>query len=194
MSNKMTSLSAPPSFSGLVERAESSRSTLQGARHAFVASMYERQATSLVKHLYRKLHDADEALEVAHEAWMRLMNHRAPEGLENAQAFLFQTANNLVIDRARHAAVEQRYLATQANADFSEPGPTAERQYLAREDLTLLIAALDELPPATRQAFMLHRFNGLSYHAIAEALGVSNSMVEKHVIRALKALRKALAR
>ena len=201
MSDNMTSISLQPSFpapapasarSDAVGHASLDPANPVGAKHAFVASMYESQATSLVKHLYRKLHDADEALEVAHEAWLRLMNHRAPEGLENARAFLFQTANNLVIDRARHAAVEQRYLAAQAGAELSKVGPTAERQYLAREELNTLVAALDELPPATREAFMLHRFSGLSYLAIADALGVSSSMVEKHVIRALKALRAAV--
>ena len=160
--------------------------------HSFVASMYASQSTSLVKHLSRRLKSVDEAFEVAQEAWLRLMNHDAPEGLDNARAFLFQTANNLVVDRARHAAVEQRYLDAQTTHALHTVGPTADEQYQAREDLETMMRALDTLPANTRDAFLLHRVAGLPYLEIARILNVSASMVEKHIIRALKALRGAI--
>ncbi|MEM1435685.1 MAG: sigma-70 family RNA polymerase sigma factor [Pseudomonadota bacterium] len=156
--------------------------------------MYATQATSLVNFLAARFRNSEEALEVAQEAWIRLMRHNNPEGLENARAFLFQTANNLAIDRARRAAVEERFALAEAAATASDAAPSAEHTCAADEELRRLIDALGELPDATREAFVLHRFRGLPYQEIAAALGVSASMVEKHIIRALKQLRGALRR
>jgi len=44
---------------------------------------------------------------------------------------------------------------------------------------------LAELSPRRREALMLHRFEGLSQAQIAERMGVSISMVEKHIAFAL---------
>lgn len=152
------------------------------------------QATSLVKFLTSRFRDAEEALEVAQEAWIRLMRHDDPEGLENARAFLFQTANNLAIDRVRRAAVEARFVVAETAAMATDAAPSAERAYQSNEELQRIVEALGRLPETTREAFVMHRFRGLPYQEIAEFLGVSTSMVEKHIIRALKQLRAAIQR
>ena len=154
--------------------------------------MYVTQATSLVNFLASRFRDAEAALEVAQEAWIRLMRHDNPESLENARAFLFQTANNLAIDRVRRAAVEERFALAEAVATASDAAPSAEQTCTSKEELQRIIDALGELPEATREAFVLHRFRGLPYQDIAASLGVSSSMVEKHIIRALKQLRRAI--
>jgi RNA polymerase sigma-70 factor (ECF subfamily) len=45
------------------------------------------------------------------------------------------------------------------------------------------------LPPRTRDAFLLHRFEDQTYGQIAKRLGVSVSMVEKHIAEALRQLK-----
>jgi len=50
------------------------------------------------------------------------------------------------------------------------------------------------LPPRSREVFLLQRSEGLSYLQIAEQLGISVSMVEKHVARAAFFLRDWMAR
>ncbi len=47
----------------------------------------------------------------------------------------------------------------------------------------------EDLPPRTRDAFLLNRFEGQTYSQIAKRLGVSVSMVEKHIAEALRQLK-----
>ena len=54
-------------------------------------------------------------------------------------------------------------------------------------------SSLDELPPRTSRAFLLQRYEGLTYSAIAKQLGISVSAVEKHMMRALLHLQARLA-
>ena len=45
---------------------------------------------------------------------------------------------------------------------------------------------LSMLPPKCRQAFELRKFDGLSQREIAARMGISQSTVEKHLIKALR--------
>lgn len=60
--------------------------------------------------------------------------------------------------------------------------------------LAQLKAVLDELSPRRREALMLHRFEGLSQVQIAERMGISVSMVEKHIAFALLHCKQHLQR
>jgi RNA polymerase sigma-70 factor (ECF subfamily) len=50
---------------------------------------------------------------------------------------------------------------------------------------------LERLPDRVRAAFLLHRFEELSYSEIAKRLGVSVSSIEKYISQALKELTAA---
>ena len=165
-----------------------------GPKTAFVADLYTQQATPLVKYLTARFRNPEEAQEIAQEAWLRFYRLPAPENLQNAKAFLFQTASNLAIDRARRASLEQRYLDQEAKEPTRDESPTVEQAMQSREELELIEHALSQLPLKCRQAFVMHRVSGLSYPGIAEALAVSTSMVEKYIIQALKHFRSTLNR
>ena len=49
--------------------------------------------------------------------------------------------------------------------------------------------AVDALPPAYREAFVMHRFDNKSYKEIAEVLQVSPKTVDYRIQQALKQLR-----
>lgn len=48
------------------------------------------------------------------------------------------------------------------------------------------------LPQRTREAFLMHRFESQTYRQIAARLGVSVSMVEKHIAEALRQLKTSV--
>jgi RNA polymerase sigma-70 factor (ECF subfamily) len=57
-----------------------------------------------------------------------------------------------------------------------------------REDVDRLVEALAAMPDLTRDAFVLHRFEEMSYDAIADHLGISNSAVGRHLMKAVRFL------
>lgn len=54
--------------------------------------------------------------------------------------------------------------------------------------------ALAKLEPRTREVFLLHRLDGLTYGEIAERLGISAEAVERHIADALYDLAKRMER
>ncbi|MGH8366261.1 MAG: sigma factor-like helix-turn-helix DNA-binding protein, partial [Pseudomonas sp.] len=52
--------------------------------------------------------------------------------------------------------------------------------------LEMLERALAELPPLCRDSFLLRKLDGLSHLQIAERLGISRALVEKHIVNAMK--------
>lgn len=162
------------------------------AKSAFVSDLYVQQSTPLVKYLTARFRNPEEAKEIAQEAWLRFFRLPAPESLKSPKAFLFQTASNLAIDRARRAALEQRYFDQESAEQQHDASTTVEQAIQGREELDLIDIALTELPLKCRQAFVMHRVSGLSYNDIADALSVSTSMIEKYIIQALKHFRNTL--
>ena len=45
----------------------------------------------------------------------------------------------------------------------------------------MIKTVFDGLSKKTREAFVLHRFGGLTYEQIAEETGISRSMVARHI-------------
>ncbi len=74
-----------------------------------------------------------------------------------------------------------------------DPGGTSpEAQFQAGQRIQQVAEVLRKLPYKCRRAFILHRFEGRTHTEIARELGVSRSMVEKYLIRALDRLRQRL--
>ncbi|MEI3797427.1 MULTISPECIES: RNA polymerase sigma factor [unclassified Chitinophaga] len=59
-----------------------------------------------------------------------------------------------------------------------------------RQQLLQLETAIEKLPAPTRTVYLLHRESGLSYKEIAAKMSISVSMVEKHMSKAIRLLKK----
>jgi RNA polymerase sigma factor (sigma-70 family) len=135
--------------------------------------------------------DADD---VAQDACVRVLD-RQPHNVRDPLRYLFRIARNLVIDRRRKRVRDAALSDSLAVIEFGSNYPADPERILAgKQDLERVLAAIACLPPRCREAFMLHRFDGLSYAAIARRMGVSTSMVEKHIAEAmLRVTRAAVA-
>lgn len=161
------------------------------------ALLMDELATPLVRYLSKKVPNNEDANDLAQEALLRMHRFQQSRDLENARAFLYKTANNLVIDQLRRARVHDRYMLTEMLPEHSDEDndkfePSAERTVSAKEELDQIYKVVDQMPEKVRRAFLMHRGKDMSYPEIADEMGVSTSMVEKYIIQALKILRQEL--
>ena len=155
-------------------------------------------ATPLVRYLARKVPNNEDANDLAQEALLRMHKFQQSRQLDNARAFLYKTANNLVVDKIRREKVHDKYvsfemLPEQSDEDNDKFAPSAERTVSAEEELAQIYKVVDKMPEKVRRAFLMHRGKDMSYNEIASEMSVSTSMVEKYIIQALKILRNELS-
>jgi RNA polymerase sigma-70 factor (ECF subfamily) len=138
----------------------------------------------LVRYLTRRLGDRDWAEEVAQETFVRAL--RQPT-ITNERAWLFTVANNLVRDEARKDARRRRHLALLREEErdaIAEPEPTSLER---AQEAALARRAVEQLAERDRLALLM-REEGLDYHEIAEALGLSVGSIGTTLARARRRL------
>lgn len=160
----------------------------------FISSLFDRHGKALRRFLQARFGGEADVDDIAQEAWVRMQRVREPEQLDNARAFLFQTAANLAVDHLRRVDFERQHFVPDEDgvADEARDFASPERALDADQQLSLVDEAIAELPSRCRQAFVMHRTRDMTYPEIARQLGVSTSMVEKYVIQALKHCRRRL--
>jgi RNA polymerase sigma-70 factor (ECF subfamily) len=128
----------------------------------------------------RTEHDAEDLVQ---EAWMRLASYESEKAVEKPEAFLMRAALNLSIDayRMRVSHGEQVMIDEVVLIDAS---PSTEAVVLARERMTRLGAGVARLGDKTREIFLSHRVDGMTYQQIAQRHKLSISTVEKHIAKA----------
>ena len=172
-------------YQGAIIMAEKDRSSLL---RLFVAHYAE-----LTGYLTRRLGSPGQASEVAHDTYLRLQGLNSAPEIDNPRAYLYRVADNIALDRLRAEGRRARLLVQDDSADEQpSDAPSAETVLEHKERLRLLAVAIDELPPRCREVFLLHKIDGLSHGEIAKRLGISRSMAEKHVMRALAYCRDRL--
>lgn len=147
-------------------------------------------ADDLLRFLTGRLKCREAAADLTHETCLRLHRFCRDNPPDNARAMAFHIAVNLAIDYQRKAAVRQRFGAAveidtlhDTLAGDESVGP--ERIVMSGQRLKHVRQALDELPGNCRTAFLLHSLEGLGYSEIALRMGISKSMVGKHIARAM---------
>jgi len=151
----------------------------------------------LIGYLRRKGQTVEDAEDVVHDAFVRF--HRAGHDLAAADArpLLFVIARNLQYDRWKASGrdavrgVEDIQTLDAGPRAVASDAPAADQHLTGRQDLAAAAAVIRALPPRTRDAFLMHRFGEMNYRQIAQRLGVSVSMVEKHIAEALRQLKKS---
>ena len=134
--------------------------------------------------------NAVETEDLTQEVFVRMVGRTAPRTLHNPEGYAFTLARNLLKDRARRACTRPATAAISLDhLDIPSQLPSPEEAFECAERLEEATSVLNSLRAETRLAFLLHRLHGASYASIAAQLGVSISMVEKHIMGALSALR-----
>jgi RNA polymerase sigma-70 factor (ECF subfamily) len=130
----------------------------------------------------RSVEDADDLIQ---EAFLRLQVYCRDHTVEQPEAFLVRTALNLSTDQARYDRRQRLDYGVLEKLALVDPSPSPDAVYAGQKRLLHWKRGLAALSPRRREVFLLNRLEGYSFPQIAERLGISLSMVEKHAARAV---------
>ena len=151
-----------------------------------IAELFRAHNSALVSFLAARLNNAQDARDVAQEAYVRLLQLDRPGALSFLRGYLFKIAENLAIDRIRHRALRARVAYTEKLLfDELDEHSSPEGNLLAQEELSRISARLMELPANCRQAFIMHVLLDRPTRDIAAEMNVSDRMVRNYVTRGL---------
>jgi RNA polymerase sigma factor (sigma-70 family) len=130
--------------------------------------------------------------DLTQDVFVRLAGPSAQAELREPDAFVFTLARNLVRDRARRLHTRAASMSVDMDdiSDLCCQRPTPEKALELSQSLQRVEDILNHLKPSTREAFEMHRVHGNSYAEIALHMKISVSMVEKHIMAAMVALRE----
>jgi len=112
--------------------------------------------------------------------------------VEELNTYLLRCAGNIAIDHLRNEGTRARLNEGLVPDEQEQRSDEPQAALEASSDLRHVEAALRGLPEKTRQIFLLNRIHGRKYSEIAKAMGLSQSAVEKHMMRALQACKASL--
>jgi RNA polymerase sigma-70 factor (ECF subfamily) len=153
--------------------------------NASVAELLNRRwRPALMAFFLRRVRDHSEAEDLTQEVFVRMLHNAGSES--RPDVYVFQIAQNLLVDRARRNLVRERYRQgivadSERELDILDPHSIVE----GREQLVAFAAVLAELPERTRAIFILYRIENMSQDAIGATYGISASAVKQQVAKAM---------
>jgi RNA polymerase sigma-70 factor (ECF subfamily) len=168
----------------LVTRAQS------GERNAF-NELVHIHAQGVMNVIYRMCGDAQIAEDAAQEtfiqAWLHLASYRPQASL---RSWLYRIAVNAATDMLRK---EKRILPNALeDLHLQDPQLGPEALFFQEERTALVKKAILALPEASRMVLVLREYEGMSYHEIADALGIPVGTVMSRLNYARKTLKDKL--
>jgi RNA polymerase sigma-70 factor, ECF subfamily len=159
--------------------------------------LYTRFKQPLHRYLQHQCGNKATAEELFQDVWMNLIKARERyEVTASFKTFIYRMAHNRLIDhyrRQRHG-VPLSYSddeVLQNSADFADP-VNPEQTVAGQQQWQILLRAIETLPEAQREAFLLKENTGLSIEEIATITDVNSETAKSRLRYAVNKLRIAL--
>jgi len=162
-------------------------------------TLYARHKGGLYRFVLRGIKERGIAEELFQEIWVRVIEARqryAPQA--RFSTWLYTIAHNRMVDHWRKRGLNVVPLEREDPDDPAPPEPAAEaarepqRQAETNQQLERLGRALEALPQAQREVFLMREEGGLTLAEIAVATGSNEEAVKSRLRYAVAKLREAL--
>ena len=189
-----------PSFSGEITDERLMLSYVDGDAEAFEV-LYRRYRGPVFRYLMHQCGSANQADELAQDVWLSVIKARSGyEPLAKFATWIFRIARNRLIDHYRKRSRVQIDSLDAEDEDGrawedTVPAPAHETPHamLDREAVAERISsALDALPEAQREVFLLAEEGGMTLEEIATATSTPRETCKSRLRYALAKLRQAL--
>jgi RNA polymerase sigma factor (sigma-70 family) len=163
-------------------------------------TLYGRHELRLWRYLLRSVHVQAVADELMQDVWFAMARNASTyEVKARFKTWLFTMAHHRLVDYFRSA----KHAVSLNSKDGEDDGELIDtlaadsgfgplRQLQSREQAQALIAAVEQLPPDQREAFLLQAEAGMSVDEIASATGVSFETAKSRLRYARSSLRQQL--
>lgn len=153
--------------------------------------LFELFQEDIFRFLNYKLGSVEAAEDILQDVFVKLWENRLRLRDDvSIKSFLFTIANRTALNFLRHNRIVMRFELEKRHESPREETPYLE---LEKKDVQQrILYAIAKLPEKPRVAFMLSRFDELTYREVADRLDISIKTVECHIGKALKLLRAEL--
>jgi RNA polymerase sigma-70 factor, ECF subfamily len=171
-----------------------------GGQESSFETLIERHRGAVVSHLYRLVRDRAIAEELAQDVFLRVYRFRnryQPEA--KFSTWLFRITTNVALNWRRDTRREAAHLRLDASTHESrriqvlDQNPRVDQRLLAEHRAKEIREAIDALPPKQLAAVLMHKYEGMDYLRIAEALDCSIPALKSLLFRAYETLRRRLS-
>lgn len=151
---------------------------------------YETHQDALLGFIQKRLGDPSLSADLLHDLYIKIQSLPVEEEIKYPKAYLYRMANNLVIDQIRRQSKTASESEYDVGSQLDENSPEKIADYV--QQLDIVTQAVNELPDKTRDVFKLQRLQQVDKADVANKMGISVNMVEKHLRKALAYCREKL--
>jgi RNA polymerase sigma factor (sigma-70 family) len=143
----------------------------------------------LMQFLRRHSHAGCDVNDLRQEVYLRVYESAQSELPQSARAFAFTIARNVLVDEFRRTRIIPIDRVSESDfSDIPSDEPEPDRSVIARDELERLFAALNRLPPRSRQAVVMRTVDQLSRREIAKRMGIAEETAKWHLHNGLRLL------
>jgi len=167
----------------------------KGEKNAFDVLVRKYQF-KIIKLISRYVHDPNEAMDVAQEAFLKA--YRALPGFRGESAFYtwlyriaINTAKNYLVAQGRRppgSDIDAHDAEQYEGQSLLKEYETPERLLLKDEIEATVFKAIEDLPEDLRTAITLRELEGMSYEEIAQTMGCPIGTVRSRIFRARESI------
>ncbi|SNR74808.1 RNA polymerase sigma-70 factor, ECF subfamily [Methylobacillus rhizosphaerae] len=159
----------------------------QLSQQGLIQDFYERHRAWLQSWLSRKTGSSADGADLTHDTFIRVLSQENAQQIVEPRAYLTHIAHGLMVNLLRRREIEHAYLSAMVSLGYGQEmaTPSPEDYLLTLEKLLVVDQMLDGLPVKVRQAFLMHKLNGMTYPEIAAEMGMSVISIKKYIARAL---------
>ena len=164
----------------------------QGLSEAALAELMARYGPALRRYFLKRVSPI-EAEDLVQDVFVAMQVRGGADDVEHVNRYLFRIAANVLARRRVRPTWDWR-LGRRSLDDMPDliEEVSPERALIGKQALEQLVVALRDLPPRASEAFLLNRFEEMTYAAVAAHMGISVKAVEKHIKRALARIADAV--
>ena len=152
------------------------------SRPSVLTRIFMETSPVLSNFLRRFLHRPQDIEDVIQETYLKAYAAEKVSDISHPRAYLFSIAKNIALgELTKKSSQITGYIEECKHELHIHSTATMESELEAQESLGAYCDAIALLPEKCRRVFLLRKVHGLKQREIAETLGISVRMVEKHL-------------